>query len=115
MFIRSISYQILSDLLSPFLPGKAHNWACNHGFAPLSVRERQIPYNFRIQSRERDFVKTAQGDHSGWRGRYPAASDHAIAEQTALAGIRQAHDLLPARDPDGGGDPGIHDHHDTAR
>src|ERR1022692_3763424 len=63
-----------------------------------------IPYNRASQIEVWDFVKSTQRDHLGRRGRYPPAPDHRVAEQAALAGVRQADDLLSARHADVGGD-----------
>ena len=46
-------------------------------------------------------AKTTQRDHPGGRGGDPTASDHPVAKQAAVAGIRQADDLLSAGDLDG--------------
>ena len=79
-----------------------------------SFAHTAIPYNRASRIEVPDFVKTTQRDHLGRRRRHSPASDHGVAEQAAAAGVRQADDLLSARDPDAGGHSRIPDHHHAA-
>ena len=65
--------------------------------------------------RIRSFTDGSQGHHPGRRFRHAPLSDHQGHQQTAVAGVRQADDLLPDQRADAGGDPRSADHQYAAR
>src|ERR1700733_15371718 len=81
----------------------------------IQIKDAAIPYNHGPKKRIRIRRETTERHHFGRRRRHAPASDHYVAQQAAVTGVRQADDLLSARGADVRRHPRLSDHYHAAR